>query len=129
MLNDLGSTNVMIVHGFDGLDEISLSSPTYVSELKDNKIQDYVFNPIDYGYKLINNSDIMGKDAEYNAKAFLNVLEAPNNSFQKIIELNAGAALYLSGNVKNLKDGFDLAKKTINSFKAKKYVENLIKNQ
>ena len=81
------------------------------------------------GYEYININDILGKDASYNARAFIELTEAPNNSFQKIIELNAGAALYLSGLTKNLKEGFDLARQTINSKKAKNYFENLLKNQ
>jgi anthranilate phosphoribosyltransferase len=119
----------MIVHGADGLDEISLCGPTYISELKDDKINDYIFDPKQYGYEYISINDILGKDASYNARAFIELIEAPDNSFQKIIELNAGAALYLSGLTKNLKEGFDLARQTINSKKAKNYFENLLKNQ
>ena len=129
VLKDLGSERAMVVHGEDGLDEISLCSSTFIAELKDNKIKNYIFNPIDYGYKLINKKDILGKGPEYNAKAFLGVLEAPDNSFQKIIELNAGAALYLAEKVNNLRDGFDLARKSIKTFKSKKFFENMIKNQ
>ena len=129
VLNELGSTHAMVVHGSDGLDEISLCAPTYISELKGNKILDYTFDPKVYGYDYINIKDILGKDSEYNAKAFLELIEAPNNSFQKIVELNAGAALYLSGKIKNLKDGFELAKQTINTKKSKKYFENLLINQ
>ena len=113
VLKDLGSLHAMIVNGADGLDEISLCSPTYISELKKNKITDYIFDPKQYGYEYININDIQGKDATYNAKAFIELLEAPDNSFQKIIELNAGAALYLSGLAKNLKEGFELARQTI----------------
>ena len=114
VLKKLGSLNAMIVHGDDGLDEISLCSPTYISELKEDKITDYIFDPKDYGYNYININDILGSDAEYNAKTFIEMIDAPNNSFQKIVELNAGAALYVAGLTKNLKDGFNLAKKTIN---------------
>ena len=129
VLKDLGSTDAMIVHGEDGLDEISLCSPTYISELKNDTITDYIFDPKDYGYEYINRNDILGKDAEYNAKAFLEMLEAPNNSFQKIVELNAGAAIYLAGLVNSLKDGFALSKQTINSKKSKNYFLNLLNNQ
>ena len=129
VLKELGSTHAMIVHGADGLDEISLCGPTYISELKDGKINDYIFDPKHYGYEYISINDILGKDASYNARAFIDLTEAPDNSFQKIIELNAGAALYLSGLTKNLKEGFDLARQTINSKKAKNYFENLLKNQ
>ena len=57
------------------------------------------------------------------------MLEAPNNSFQKIVELNAGAAIYLAGLVNSLKDGFALSKQTINSKKSKNYFLNLLNNQ
>ena len=129
VLKDLGSTNAMIVHGEDGLDEISLCSPTYISELKNDTITDYIFDPKDYGYEYINKNDILGQDAEYNAQAFLDMMNAPNNSFQKIVELNAGAAIYLAGLVDNLKDGFALSKKTITSNKLKNYFINLLNNQ
>ena len=129
VLKDFGSTEAMIVHGEDGLDEISLCSPTYISELKNNNIKDYIFDPKDYGYEYININDILGQDSEYNAKAFLDMLEGPNNSFQKIVELNAGAAIYLSGLVNNLKDGFELAKQSIINKKTKNYFFDLLNNQ
>ena len=77
----------------------------------------------------INNDDIKGGDADFNAKAFIQMMEGPNNSFQKIVEINAGAALYVAGLVDNLKDGFALSKQTINSNKSKKYFANLMKDQ
>ena len=77
----------------------------------------------------IKKNDILGHDAEYNAKAFIDMIESPNNSFQKIVELNTGAALYISGLAINLKEGFELARQTIASKKSKKYFENLLKNQ
>ena len=129
VLQELGSTNVMIVHGKDGLDEISLCAPTYISELKDGKIIDYIFDPKEYGYEYINKKDILGKDPDYNAKCFIELINAPNNSFQKIVELNTGAALYLAGKAKNLKEGFELARTTIVNLKTKKYFEELLKNQ
>ena len=126
VLKRMGSDHAMVVHGYDGLDEISLSTPTLVSELKYGKINDYTFDPKEYGYDYIENKDILGKDPDYNAKAFLELIEAPNNSFQKIVEINAGAALYISGKTKNLKEGFDLAKHTINTKKSKSYYYELI---
>ena len=129
VLKELGSTHAMIVHGKDGLDEISLCAPSYISELKNGEIMDFTFDPKDYGYEYIDKKDIMGKDPEYNAKSFIEILESPNNAFQKIIELNAGAALYLSGLTQNLKDGFSLAKKVIHSKKSKNYFATLLSKQ
>ena len=81
-LKELGSLNAMVVHGEDGLDEISLTSNTIVAELKDNKIKEYIFNPTDYGYNYIKIEDIKGGDAEFNAKSFINMLEG-NFGFPK----------------------------------------------
>jgi len=129
VLKDLGSTKAMVVYGLDGLDEISLSSPTIISELKEGKIINYTFNPSEFGYNFIDDSEIKGGDAGYNAKAFLNILKGPNNSFQKIVELNAGAAIYLAGIAKNLKEGFEIANKTINSGKTKDFFLKLRNSQ
>lgn len=128
VLKELGSKHAMVVHGKDGLDEISLSAPTFISELKDNQIKDYIFDPKEYGYNYININSILGKDAEYNSKAFINMLEGKNKNFQKILEINAGAAIYISGLEKNLKDSFSLAKQVIESQKTLKYIKKLINN-
>ena len=126
VLKDLGSTRAMVVHGMDGLDEISLSAPTQISELKDQKIIHYIFDPKEYGYQYININEILGGDAEYNAKSFLDLLENPNNSFQKIVELNAGATVYLAGITKTIKEGFEKVRHLIKSGKTKNFFSNLV---
>ena len=126
VLKDLGSKHAMVVHGEDGLDEISLSGVTNIAELKNGIIKEFVFNPHDYNYKLIKNSDILGGDSEYNAKKLIEMLDGSNIKFQHIVELNAGAALYLGGVTKNLKEGFELSKHVIETRKSKKFLENLI---
>tara|TARA_B110000438_G_C15225301_1_gene399032 strand:- start:5 stop:529 length:525 start_codon:yes stop_codon:yes gene_type:complete len=126
VLKDLGSKHAMVVHGEDGLDEISLSGVTNIAELKNGTIKEFVFNPQDYNYKLIKNSDILGGDSEYNAKKLIEMLDGSNIEFQHIVELNAGAALYLGGVSKNLKEGFELSKHVIESKKSKKFLEKLI---
>ena len=127
VLKDLGSTNAMVVHGTDGLDEISLSAPTLVSELKNEKITNYTFDPKDYGYNYINIEDIKGGDSDYNANAFLTMLDNPNNSFQKIVELNAGAAIYIAGITNSLKDSFLKAHQLIKTGQTREYFRNLVK--
>ena len=125
VLKELGSEHVLIVHGLDGLDEISLSSNTYISELKDNVIKEYIFNPEEIGYSFIDINDIKGGDANYNAKEIMKMLNKQNMNFQKKIEINAGAAIYLSGNAKSIKEGAEIAKKYINDGSAKFYIEKL----
>ena len=127
VLKALGSKNAMVVHGEDGLDEISLSGVTHISELRNNKIKDYVFNPTEYGYNLIDNQEIKGGSADYNAKKFLEMLNGSNLKFQHIIELNAGAALYLADIVKDLKNGFQLAKNVIEKKISKNFLKEINK--
>ncbi len=126
VLRDLGSNHAMIVHGEDGLDEISLSGVTYVAELKEKKITEFTIDPKEFGYNYINNFDIKGGDAEYNAKKFIEMIDGKNEKFQHIVELNAGAALYISGISKNLKDGFELARNVIEKKITKDYLKKLI---
>ncbi len=125
-LRDLGSEKAIVVHGLDGLDEISLSDNTYINELKDNRVLEYTFDPRDYGYDLIKLEDIKGGDPEYNASCFYKMINGDYKEFQKIIEINAGAAIYLSKITKDLKESFDLAKKVIEEGITKNFVNSLI---
>ncbi len=125
-LKKLGSERAIVVHGLDGLDEISLSDTTYINELKDNKIVEYIFNPLDFGYNLIDINEIKGGDPDYNAKSFIKMINGDFKSFQQIVELNAGVAIYLSGLGKNLKEGFTLAKKVIDDGCTKNFLNTII---
>ena len=125
-LKKLGSERAIVVHGLDGLDEISLSDTTYINELKDNKIVEYIFNPLDFGYNLIDINEIKGGDPDYNAKSFIKMINGDFKSFQQIVELNAGVAIYLSGLGKNLKEGFTLAKKVIDDGYTKNFLNTII---
>ena len=125
VLKELGSKKVMVVHGLDGLDEITLSQNTYICELIDNKILNYNFDPREIGYEYISLAEIKGGDPKYNAESFLKMINGDYIQFQKIVEINAGAAIYLSGKAKNLKEGTLIAKKTINEGKTKEFISNI----
>ena len=125
VLSELGSSRVMIVHGFDGLDEITLSQNTYICELKDHKINNYNFDPREIGYNYISLEDIKGGNPKYNAECFMKMINGDYNQFQKIVEINAGAAIYLSGKAKNIKEGALIAQKSINSGKTKNYISKI----
>tara|TARA_Y100001935_G_scaffold28770_1_gene22192 strand:+ start:284 stop:1285 length:1002 start_codon:yes stop_codon:yes gene_type:complete len=125
-LKELGSEKAMVVHGLDGLDEISLSENTYINELSDNKIVEYTFDPRDYEYDLIKLEDIKGGDPEYNADCFNKMINGDYKKFQSIVEINAGAAIYLSNIKNNLKESFKLAKKVIEEGITKNFVNSLI---
>ena len=125
ILKELGSKKVMVVHGSDGLDEITLSQNTYICELKDNKIHNYNFDPREIGYNYISIDEIKGGNPKYNAESFLKMINGDYIQFQKIVEINAGAAIYLSGKAKNIKEGALIAKKTINEGKTKEFISNI----
>ena len=125
-LKKLGSERALVVHGLDGLDEISLSSKTYVNELKDDKITEYIFNPSEYGYDLIDIEEIKGGDPSYNANCFIKMINGEYKSFQNIVEINAGVAIYLSGLAKNFSEGFAIARKVINNGSTKNFLNALI---
>jgi len=122
VLNELGSNKVMIVHGCDGLDEITLSQNTYICELKDKKINNYNFDPRDIGYDYISLEDIKGGDPKYNAESFMKMINGEHYQFQKIVEINAGAAIYLVGKASNIKEGALIAEKSITEGKTKNFI-------
>ena len=115
----------MVVHGFDGLDEITLSQNTYICELKNKKITNYNFDPRDIGYDYIALDDIKGGDPKYNAECFMKMINGDYNQFQKIVEINAGAAIYLSGKANNIKEGALIAEKSINEGKTKEFISGI----
>jgi len=125
VLNELGSNKVMIVHGFDGLDEITLSQNTYICELKNKHIQNYNFDPRDIGYDYISLEDIKGGDPKYNAECFMKMINGKYDQFQKIVEINAGAAVYLSGKASSIKEGALIAQKSITEGKTKNFISSI----
>ena len=125
VLKELGSNNVMVVHGFDGLDEITLSQNTHICELKNKKINNYVFDPRDIGYDYISLDEIKGGDPKYNAENFIKMINGDYIQFQKIVEINAGAAIYLAGKSKDIKEGALIASKSINEGRTKKFISKI----
>jgi len=125
VLNELGSNKVMVVHGFDGLDEITLSQNTYICELQNKKIANYNFDPRDIGYEYISLDDIKGGDPKYNAECFMKMINGDYNQFQKIVEINAGAAIYLSGKATDIKEGALIAEKSIAEGRTKEFISRI----
>jgi anthranilate phosphoribosyltransferase len=118
VLQRLGSEHVLVVAGTDGIDEISLCAPTKVAELKDGKIGEYILNPQDLGFSLATREDLQGGDIARNAEVLREVLNGAKGPKRDIVLLNAGAALYVAGLAKSIKDGAALAAKTIDEGKA-----------
>ena len=119
VLQRLGSEHVLIVAGTDGLDEISLCAPTKVAELKDGEIREYILNPQDLGYSLATKEDLLGGDIARNAQILREIFDGARGPKRDIVTLNAGAALYVAGLAKTLKEGTQLAAKAIDEGKAK----------
>ena len=121
-LKELGSERALVVHGLDGLDEISLSDKTLINELKDNNINEFIFDPKDYGYDYIKLEEIKGGSPDFNSYSFWDMINGNNEPYQNIVAINAGAAIYLSGKAKDLNDGFKLAHKVLDEGITKDYV-------
>lgn len=123
VLRELRSEHVMVVAGTDGLDEISLTAPTRVAELKGGEITEYVLNPEDLGLSLCSKADLAGGDAARNAEIIRALLEGKKGAPLDIVLLNAGAALYVAGLAQDLKGGVALARKSVESGAAKRALE------
>jgi anthranilate phosphoribosyltransferase len=126
VLSELRSEHVMVVAGTDGLDEISLTAPTKVAELKTGEILEYILNPQDLGFSLCTQADLKGGDAAVNAAIIRGVLEGKQGPALDIVLLNAGAALYVGGLAPDLKGGVALARKSVASGAAKRVLEQWV---
>jgi len=115
VLERLGSRNVMIVHGMDGLDELSISAPTLVGELRDGEVREYRISPEDVGLPMHGASALRVSSVEESRAMVLAALDGSNAAARDIVAFNAGASLYVSGVVDSLKAGAALALETIAS--------------
>ena len=118
VLRELGTDKAWIVHGEDGLDEVTLTGKTYCVILEDGQITETVLTPEDFGLAPIIAQDIEGGMAHENAKALMALLEGRKSSYRNIVLANAAAALMVSDKVTNLKDGVAMAAKAIDDGKA-----------
>jgi len=127
VLNNLGVERCMVVHGLEGMDEISTVSKTQISEVKDGEVITYVLKPEDLGLKRASTTDLVGLDAAYNAKVAIEILkDKVKGPKRDIVALNAAAGIYLSGLASSLKDGIEIANVSIDSGKAFEKLEALI---
>jgi anthranilate phosphoribosyltransferase len=126
VLNNLGSKRAFVVYGLDTLDEITITGETRVSELKNRKVRSYYIKPQDFGIKKAELSDIKGGTIEENADIVKKVLGGEKGPRQDVVLLNASAALIAAGMAKDFKDGIEIARKAIESGKAKEKLEKLV---
>lgn len=115
VLLDLGMERAMVVHGDDGLDEITTTTTTSVCEINNKELKLYKLNPKDFGISLCDLKDIEGGTPGDNAEIILNVLKGEKGSKRDIVVLNSAAALYVSKIVNSLEEGIEKAKYLIDS--------------
>ncbi len=123
----LGAERVWVVHGADGLDELSLSGPSHVSEYHDGRVTSFDITPEDAGLQRAALSEIRGADAAHNARALMEILKGAKNAYRDIVLLNAAAALLVAGKTDSLKDGAERAARAIDNGATMAKLEQWIK--
>src|SRR6266545_4275973 len=126
VLKNLGSERAYVVHGSDGLDEITISGSTSVAALENGTVRTFEIAPEDVGLSRAKPEALRGGDSEHNARALLAVLKGERGPFRDVAVFNAAAALVVAGKAKDLKEGVALAQKSINSGEAEGCLERLI---
>jgi anthranilate phosphoribosyltransferase len=126
VLRNLGSERAFVVHGSDGLDEITTSGPTAVASLEHGEVTTFEIAPEDVGLARAKPEALRGGDADQNAKALLAVLKGERGAFRDVAVLNAAAALVVAGKAADLKGGVALAQRSIDSGEAEGALERLI---
>ncbi|UTW54039.1 anthranilate phosphoribosyltransferase [Kordiimonas sp. SCSIO 12610] len=119
VLKNLGSEHVWVVHGEDGMDEITTTGKTHIVELKNGQISEFDITPEDVGLTRATLEDLKGDDAEYNAAAITMLFDGKKSAFRDIVLMNTGAALLVGNKVQSLQDGVTMAASIIDSGKAK----------
>lgn len=115
VLRRLGSRHCLVVHGLDGMDEITTTGETLVCELKDNRINSFKIKPEDFGIPKAEAEDLNGGDASFNAQLSREVLEGKKGPQRDIVIFNAGCAIYAGDGARDIEEGIRLAKRSIDS--------------
>lgn len=126
-LKALGSTDIWVVHGSDGLDEITTTGETKVVALKNGAITSFTITPEDAKLKRAKPDELKGGDGEHNAKALMAVLDGERSAYRDIAVLNAAAALVVADRAKTLDEAARIVEAAIDDGRAKKVLETLVK--
>jgi len=118
--------HVMLVYGTCGIDEFSICSDTITIEIKNNEIIEKRYAPEDFGLTKYPLEAILGKDAKYNAKIAMDILNGEKSPYRDIVVYNSGAAIYIAGKTNSIKEGINLANESIDSGNALKKLQELI---
>src|SRR5712672_2576607 len=126
VLKNLGAESAWVVHGSDGLDEITLTGPTFVAALENGNIRTFEVTPEEAGLNRVGGEALKGGDADANAIALQSVLDGRPSPFREVALLNAAAALIVAGRAKSLKEGVALGTKSLDSGAAAARLKHLI---
>lgn len=124
-LGQLGLERALVVHGQDGMDELTTTTTSWAASLDNGKVSEIEIAPEDIGVKRASLADLKGGDPEHNAEAIHKVLAGEKNAFRDIVVLNSAAAIMVAGKARDLKEGAALAVAAIDSGKAKDALETL----
>ena len=122
----LGSTRAWVVHGSDGLDEISTIGYTKIAEYKNGSVQTFYIHPSEFGIPQSMPGDCSGGDAKVNAEIILRLLQGKKGPARNVVLLNAGAALLVAGASKSVREGIERAEQAIDSGKAHSTLKQMI---
>ncbi|MFN9806871.1 MAG: anthranilate phosphoribosyltransferase [Betaproteobacteria bacterium] len=126
VLKDLGSRHVRVVHGKDGMDEVSLGAATLVGELKDGQVREYEIHPEDFGLRMISNRGLRVSSAAESRAMVLEALDNVEGAARDIVIFNAGVALYAADVVPSIDDGIHLARASIASGGARRKLDEFV---
>ena len=126
VLGSLGSTHALVVHGADGMDEVTLADDTQVWELKDGVVSSYTITPEDLGFERVRANDLKVDSPKESAKMVTEVLEGWPGPPRNVVLVNAAATLVAADRVSSLKEGIAMAAKSIDSGKAKGKLDALV---
>lgn len=125
-LSILGTHRAFVVHGLDGLDEITITGPTRVAELREGKLRSYEITPLEFGLSPATLNAIAGGDATENARIVREILGGEKSPRRDVVLMNAAAALVAAGKAEHLKDAVAVAAESIDSGKASQKLDALI---
>lgn len=126
VLGNLGAEDVMVFHGEDGLDEITITDGSMVSRLRDGNVQNFIMSPEDFNFKRASLESLVGGDAEKNAGITLGILKGETGPRRNVVIMNASATLMVAGKADNYMDASAMAQEAIDSGRASKKLEDII---
>ena len=126
VLGNLGCERAWVVHGFDGLDELTTTGPSFVAELKDGAVRTFEVSPDEAGIDLASPDDLKGGDPDTNAEALNAVLDGKPGPYRDVVLYNTAAALLIADKASDLKDGVAQATAAIDDGEARKTLDQLV---